>query len=221
MNKLLSGFPVVLFLWCVTSVNFAIGAEYEEGVHYKVLPIPVQLLRTDDIEVVEIFHYRCGHCFRFFPKVDEWRKTLPKDVVFGRFPAAYRGDKLLFRLSKAYYTAKKLDKLDELHKLLFEAMLFRKPRLKSEQSISAIFGEVGINQEEFNLAFHADEITEIVERSVNLLEIVAITGTPAMVVNGKYLVSGTSAGGKNEMMFDVVEFLVEKERKALKLAGDD
>lgn len=219
MNKFLNSLSIVFLLLSVNLVNFAIGAEHKEGVHYKVLPIPVQLLKTGDIEVVEIFHYRCGHCSRFFPKVDEWKKTLPEGVTFGRFPAAYRGDKLLFRLSKAYYTAEKMGKLDKLHRLLFDAALFRKPRLKSEQSIAAVFGEVGVNQEEFNRVFHSDEITEVAQKSVSLLEIIAITGTPVMVVNGKYLVSGKLAGGKNEMMFDVVDFLVEKE-KALKLAED-
>ena len=43
----------------------------------------------------------------------------------------------------------------------------------------------------------------------------AISGVPAIIVNGKYLVNASSAGGE-ENVFDVVNYLVEQERKALK-----
>ena len=213
MSNKFSILSLLVLLWVLLFINQVFGEEYEEGMHYKVLPIPVQLLKTEGINVVEIFHYRCGYCFRFQPELNKWRETLPEYVNFGRFPAAYRGDKLLFSLSKAYYTAKKLGKLNDLHGRLFDATLFRKPKIKSEESIAAVFGEADVTREEFNNIFYSDEINEMAEKSVNLLEILAISGTPRMVVNGKYLISGASAGGKNEMMFDVVEFLIEKERK--------
>ena len=43
----------------------------------------------------------------------------------------------------------------------------------------------------------------------------AISGVPAIVVNGKYMVNATSAGGMDKI-FGVVNFLIEKERKTLK-----
>ena len=40
-----------------------------------------------------------------------------------------------------------------------------------------------------------------------------ITGVPAMIVNGKYRVDGRMAGS-NQGMLDVVDFLVEQERRS-------
>ena len=42
-----------------------------------------------------------------------------------------------------------------------------------------------------------------------------ITGTPELIVNGKFRVSGKTAG-KPEEMLKVVDFLVERERAATK-----
>ena len=41
-----------------------------------------------------------------------------------------------------------------------------------------------------------------------------ISGTPELVVNGKYRVSGREAGGQTEML-QVVDFLINKERANL------
>ena len=40
-----------------------------------------------------------------------------------------------------------------------------------------------------------------------------VTGVPTMIVNGKYLVDGTMAGG-NVAMLQVVDFLIDLERQA-------
>ena len=42
-----------------------------------------------------------------------------------------------------------------------------------------------------------------------------ISGVPAVIVNGKYMVNASSAGGE-EKVFDVVNHLIEQERKVLK-----
>jgi thiol:disulfide interchange protein DsbA len=39
-----------------------------------------------------------------------------------------------------------------------------------------------------------------------------VSGVPAIVVNGKYLVDATSAGGQHNI-FKVVNYLIEQERK--------
>jgi thiol:disulfide interchange protein DsbA len=39
-----------------------------------------------------------------------------------------------------------------------------------------------------------------------------VSGVPAIVVNGKYLVDATSAGGQHNI-FKVVDYLIEQERK--------
>jgi thiol:disulfide interchange protein DsbA len=42
----------------------------------------------------------------------------------------------------------------------------------------------------------------------------AVTGVPTIIVNGKYKVSGTREIGTSKLL-DVVDFLIEKERKFL------
>jgi len=42
-----------------------------------------------------------------------------------------------------------------------------------------------------------------------------ISGVPAVIVNGKYFVDASSAGGQDKI-FGVVNYLIEQERKSLK-----
>ena len=42
-----------------------------------------------------------------------------------------------------------------------------------------------------------------------------ISGVPALIVQGKYVISASSAGGQAKMV-EVADYLIEKERQALK-----
>ncbi|MDP2379235.1 MAG: thiol:disulfide interchange protein DsbA/DsbL, partial [Pseudohongiella sp.] len=60
---------VVLLAFMGSAVN-AQPSLYVAGTHYEELPAPVRTNNPDKIEILEVFWYGCGHCFRFQPLVD-------------------------------------------------------------------------------------------------------------------------------------------------------
>ena len=185
---------------------------YRAGVQYEVLPEPVATADPNKIEVVEVFWYGCSHCFAFEPKLKPWLKTQPDDVNFVGVPAVWADPMRLH--SKAYYTAKALKVLDKVHPVIFEAMNLKKQRLQSEDEIAELFVANGVSRERFSKVFNSGSIEMSVDRAEKKQARYRIQGTPELVINGKYRVSGRDAGGQSGML-KVAQYLINKERALL------
>ena len=61
--------------------------EYEQGVNYFSLKIPQPVHTGDKIEVLELFWYRCPHCFELEPYLNKWLKSKPDFIEYVRLPA--------------------------------------------------------------------------------------------------------------------------------------
>jgi len=196
-------------------ISCAVGEEtattYEAGKDYDVITPPLRTVEGDKIEVAEFFWYGCSHCFHFEPILEEWKKTLPADVAFRGIPAVWQ-DRMVLH-AKAFYTAEALGVLDTMHPVLFNAMNVDRKPLASQQEIAALFTANGVSEEEFNKTFESFGVSMQVEQAVAAAKSAHITGTPALMVAGKYHVSGRKAGTQADML-KVVDYLVEKERKA-------
>ena len=187
--------------------------EYEAGKHYQVLDKPVMTVDTKRIEVNEVFWYGCSHCFSFEPLLEEWAKTLPEDAVLVRTPANWHPNMELH--ARAYYTAKALKVLDKVGQPIFEALIVKKKKLDKEKDIEAIFvKEGGVEPEKFRKTFSSFGVNSAVRQADSRQRAYQITGTPEMIVNGKYRVS-SGMGGGHKGMLAVVTHLIEKERAAL------
>ena len=183
---------------------------YQPGTHYRLMT-PVQPTSVDPgkIEVLEIFWYGCPHCYTLEPHVREWvANEMPPNVEFVRIPATLnRGWQVHAR---AYYTAEALGRLDEIHDGLFKALNVDRNPLNTEDSLIRFFAGYGVSEEEFLEAFNSFAVQTKLRRADSLVRRYRITGVPAMVVNGKYVTGAELAGGIPQL-FEVVEFLVEKE----------
>ncbi|MAT94234.1 MAG: disulfide bond formation protein DsbA [Halioglobus sp.] len=185
---------------------------YVAGQHYDV--INSQVARTaprDKIEVAEFFWYGCGHCYTFEPMLQEWKKTLPDDVAVRPIPAVWRDVMELH--ARAYFTAEALGVVDTVHPALFQAMHVDRKRLGSEEEIAQVFVANGVAREDFDNTFGSFGVSSQVRQAMAAAKGAGITGTPAMMVEGKYHISAGKAGSQADML-KVADFLVEKERAA-------
>jgi len=115
--------------------------------------------------------------------------------------------------SKAFYTAEVLGVSDTMHLALFQAMNVDKKRLASEGEIASIFGANGVSEEDFVKAFNSFGVGSMVRQASSRAKAAKITGTPEMMINGKYRISTRKAGSQAGMI-EVANFLIEKERAA-------
>jgi len=188
-----------------------VHAGFEEGVKYQRVANPQPTSTTDKIEVLEFFWYGCPHCYQLEPEVDAWLENKPDDVEFILMPAVLGPSWEL--LTRAYYTADLLDATDRIHKSLFERLHKERKRIRNADELKAFFVEQGVSAEDFDNTFSSFAVITKTNRSKQVSGLYGITGVPALVVNGKYLVTAKMAGS-NKQMLDVVKYLIEQERGA-------
>ena len=218
MNKSALQIALSISLLFAALPSFAQIERYIVGTHYTELPNPVNTGDSSKIEVLEAFWYGCSHCFRFEPLLAAWEENAPDDVDVVRFPALWNN--LMKIHAQVYFTAEALGKLTVLHTPVFNAINLQGNRLQNERQIGSLFAEYGVDAEDFEKAFNSFSVRTKVNQAEKRMQDYQIRSTPNIVVNGKYLITTGQNVQTQEEMLEVVEFLVEKERKMLGSSGD-
>jgi thiol:disulfide interchange protein DsbA len=186
-----------------------VHADYDEGIDYTRLANAQPTVSPDKIEVRELFWYACPHCYHLEPQLDAWLEDQSDDVQFVRMPAILGPSWEL--LARAYYTAELLDVEDKIHQPLFDRIHKERKPVRSVAELKTFFVERGVPEDDFERTFQSFAVVTKTNRARQARAMYGITGVPALVVNGKYVVSAQMAGG-NQQMLDIVEYLVAKER---------
>ncbi|HEU4813453.1 MAG TPA: thiol:disulfide interchange protein DsbA/DsbL [Xanthomonadaceae bacterium] len=171
----------------------ASGSPPVEGTDYVVIPNGEPFDPANgQVEVVEVFGYTCPHCATFQPAIASWKARLPADVRVTYVPAPFGG--MWIPYAQAYYTAEALGVADETHDAMFAAL-----HLAGELPIqNATPEEIGrwyaahadVDADEFAAAMQSFGIDAKLKRAAQFLQRSGVNGTPTLVVNGKYRVTG-------------------------------
>lgn len=190
------------------------ATNFKEGEHYVELSTPATTSAPEgNIEVVELFWYGCPHCFQLEPHIEHWLKESPNDVTFVRMPAVMGPGWELH--ARAYYAAALLGVEDKTHAPLFDAIHRKRENLFNQGALSAFYANYGVKPSEFDQALKSFSVNSKIMQAKNRQKDYRATGVPAIIVNGKYRVSTTMKAG-DKGLFDVVDYLIRKERMALK-----
>jgi thiol:disulfide interchange protein DsbA len=197
-----------------------------EQVGYETLSPAQPTQNPDKIEVIEFFWYGCPHCYAFEPLLEEWAKSLPKNVEFIRQPAAF--NKLWSRHAKAYYTAEALGVVDKVHADFFKAVQDAMQNNKNEkfdteeslakvfateETLAKFFAAHGVNETQFKEAYNSFAVDSKMRNAPSMATRYGITGVPAIIINGKHKTNGTLAGS-HEKMIEVMNNLIKQESTA-------
>lgn len=211
---------VVTLLVTLPLASTSVGQieKYVAGTHYTELRAPVNTPDDSKIEVLEAFWYGCSHCFRFEPLVADWESKAAGDVDFRRFPAMWNA--LMKVHAQIYFTAEAMDVIHIVHEPVFDAINVEGNRLQNEKLIGDLFEANGIARADFEAAFNSFSVRTKVNQAEKRMQDYEIRSTPNMIVNGKYLVTTGEAVRTQAEMLEVVDFLVDKERRAMGQAGE-
>lgn len=176
---------------------------------YKVIESPQAVPANGKIHVEELFWYGCGHCFTLEEHVNSWKAKLPADVEFSRVPAMF--GKAWVIHAQLYYVGEVLGITEKSHGDIFNAIHINGQRLQRKSEQQAFFAAYGVSEEDFNKAYNSFTVKSRLQQGDKRIRAYRVSGVPAVVVNGKYLVDASSAGGQKNM-FKVVNYLIEKER---------
>jgi len=183
--------------------------ELQQGVNYKLLqPVQPTNVAPGKVEVVEVFWYACGHCYLLEPKLEAWnRKGRPANAELVRLPATWNN--VLKTHARLYYTMELLGK-HNLNPEIWREINAKGNRLDSPEKIESFFTSRGVSKADFQRTFASFAMDSKVAKAEDLNRRYKITGTPTIVVNGKYVTDVGMAGGEDKL-FEVVNALVAKE----------
>lgn len=217
MKVLSSLFVAMLVTTLAATGQLSHAAEATVNVEglYKPIQPARPLEQNGKVEVIDVFWYGCPHCFSFLPFVEQWVQTAPEDVDFKRMPAIFRPS--WEPHARAYYTAKTLGVQEEIHTPLFLAIHEQKRPLNDKAQLRAFFAEHGVDEQQFDETWDSFAVEKLMRQSKVMVPRFGVQGTPSVVVNGKYLVSASTAGSYKNLIA-VVNALVAKERAMLEEA---
>ncbi len=145
------------------------------------------------IEVVEVFGYTCPHCAHFEPQLEAWAAKLPADVRFTPVPAAFGGVWDAWAL--AYYAADEVGVAKRSHAAVFKAL--HEDGSLPMQNVSAdelanFYTAYGVSADRYKQALRGDAVQKKVAEARAFAQRTQVPGTPAIIINGQYLVRGNS-----------------------------
>lgn len=181
--------------------------QLEENKNYRVVITDVTPPADGKILVQELFWYGCPHCFHLEPVIESWRKTLPDNVEFE--PYALPLSPSWIPLTKAFFAAKYMGVLPQTHRAVFDDIHIKHIRPVNKEQIADMYADLGVNRDQFLQMYDSFGVDNAVRQAQMVGEEAGVTGVPAILVNGKYLVTGDMAGS-NEAMLPVVRALIDK-----------
>jgi len=187
--------------------------KYKLNLHYsRISPSQETASKDGRIEVVEMFFYACPHCYKLEPTIEKWVSKLAGDIDFVRVPAII--GPTWAEQAKAFYIAEELGMADSVRKKLFESIHKDGKQYYNEYTLMTFFTEQGVDAERFLKLYESPEIMEKASEARVKTVRYGIRGVPAIIVNGKYYTATYYVRDHDEML-NVVDFLIEKERKEM------
>ena len=185
------------------------GEKFRAGVHYELLDNPTKVRDPSKIEVTEVFWFGCNHCYALEPYIARWKRDIPLDVTFIKSPATWND--MLKTHATIYYTAKALGIEQQFVPAAFNTIQNEGKMLTGNTELEYYFRGFDVQKDRYKAVSTSFGVRNAVDQADKKMKDWKVTGVPSLVVNGKYKVAA-SRSVRTDELFDVVDFLIEKER---------
>ena len=220
MRALVAVFTLLFSLVACAQDN----GQFKAGQHYQVLPQAVPQQDGNKIQVTELFWYGCGHCYHFEPLLNNWKNDVPGDVELTKIPAIWQP--VMEVHARMYYVADAMGVLDKMHAPIFNAINNQRKMFATRDgrewnpdlaAIEELFSANGTDGAKAAKLMNSFSISSKVKQGMANQRAYQLSGTPEVVVAGKYRISTSLPGlkGKSngqELMLQVADYLIAKER---------
>ena len=167
---------------------------------------PQPVAAAGKIEVIDFFWYGCPYCNELQPALEHWIRHKPADVVLRRIPAILKD--AWAPHARIYYTLEALGEIERLHQQVYYAyhvdeLAMSKPEVMADWAVKN-----GIDRQKWLDAYSSSAVDRKVLRAKELTRLYDVQGTPTLVVDGRYLTSGSmvnSIPGIIPVLNDLIE----------------
>jgi thiol:disulfide interchange protein DsbA len=169
------------------------------------------------VEVIEFFYYGCPHCYNLQPSLKAWLKNAPKDIEFRRMPTVFQ--KSWLPLTRVYYALEAAGALEKVHDDVFDAVHKQNMHFTDKNMFVEWAGRRGVDAKKLAEAYDSFTVQTKTQRAVQMTRAYGITGTPSVVVGGRYLTGPSMTMNANngidfQRFNEVLTGLVEMARAA-------
>jgi protein dithiol oxidoreductase (disulfide-forming) len=220
--------PLVLLVPLAPPASAATASpQWIAGHNYFLIepPLPTNV-PPGKVEVTEVFSYACPACNAFYPVADRLRESLPANAVMDFVPAAFNPSEDWPVFQRAYFAAKALGIAAKTHDAVFNAVwqsgelavynkateTLKDPLPTIEDLAQFYHRQTGVSTLKFLATANSFAVNLDVQRAHSYIIAAQVDGTPTIIVNGKYRVTVTSAGGYDQVI-ELVKWLVAKESR--------
>ena len=175
------------------------SAQPAEGREYVRLKSPVPVETGKKIEVIEFFSYGCPHCADLEPHLQAWLKRLPADVQVRRVPVAFQPS--WENLAKVYYTLELMgEDVNKLSPDVFAAIHGgNRTNLANDTRFFEWAASKGLDRKKVEDTYKSFGMAGKIGRAKQLAQTYNIQSVPTLIVDGKFLISSSSAGGHDNV----------------------
>ena len=188
------------------------NARYVAGQHYRVLnPAQPTSVPPGKVEVVDVFWYGCGGCYMMSPYLETWKSSKPEAAEYVRLPAPLNpGWQPEARL---YFATKALGIEDRTHAAIFNAYHVERKPINTLDLMVEFLSGYGVSEADARAALTSFSVDAELRAAEVRARRYQLSFVPAVVVNGKYVISVDQAGGPEEVL-KVINYLVAQESGA-------
>jgi len=179
---------VLAGVWLLASIPAAVAASAQKDRDYTLVDPPQPPLEGSSgkkVEVIEFFWYGCPHCYNLQPSLKAWLKSASKDVEFRRVPTIFRESWI--PLTRTYYALEGIGILEKMHDDVFDTVHKLNFNLGDKANLVEWASRRGIDAKKLGDAYDSFQVQTKTQRSLQLTRVYGITGTPSIVVGGRYL----------------------------------
>jgi thiol:disulfide interchange protein DsbA len=170
-------------------------------------------LENERDQVIKFFSYACSHCYALDPFIEIFKKN-NNNINFKYVPAIFSDQ--MIPLAKLFFTLDTMNLLPKLHESVYEVIHVDKKRIFTDKKIFEWAEENElINFVQFKKIYDSFDTNNKILYAKNLTIKSQITGTPYLMINGKYLtgpslISKSNGGFSPARLEQVVKQLYKK-----------
>ena len=202
-------------------------APWKQGEHYFLIsPAQPKVNPANKLEVTEAFSYGCPACNQFYPIMEKLIASLPPEAKVEYLPASFIPSESWPLFQRAFCTAKSLGLVEKTHEQMFQAiwktgelaivddsthrLKFPPPDI---EDVAKFYNRVtGVDQQKFRDTARSAKVETCMQQADTTMTAYKVDSTPTIIINGKYRLTGSSAGGY-EQLIALVNWLLARESK--------
>ncbi|VXB23370.1 thiol:disulfide interchange protein DsbA/DsbL [Massilia sp. 9I] len=182
----------------VASTAFASPADPKNGVDFQTLSAPQPVQATSKkVEVIEFFAYHCPACNALEPTLNGWVKKQGDNIVMRRIHLPFQGP--ADPEAHLFLTLEAMGKLEEYHGRVFQAVHVQRQRLMKDDAIIEWAAKNGLDRAKFMETWNSFGVTTKLRRLGQISNNYKVTGTPTIIIDGKYVVSPSQVSEANKI----------------------